>query len=840
MTDRRLALVVTVDRHDDPGLRDLAAPSADAAALAEVLGDDDLGGFELEFLHNPTSWATYERIEALLADRRPSDLVLLHFSGHGLKDLDGELYLAATNTVPDRLASSAVEAAWVNRLMQRSRAQRIVLLLDCCYGGAFERGVLARADERIDVGDQFRGRLGADSRGRVVITASTAMEYAFESAGVSDGTPGRPSVFTAALAEGIRTGAADRDQDGLVALDELYDYVYDRVREQSGHQTPCKWEFGLRGDLYVARNPFWRERPAALPTELLDLVEHPSAAVRLAAVHELAAVTGAAGPAARGALARLADDDSRRVSAAATDALDLPPAAAPPAAAPPAAAPPMPDAHPNLSAPADRRPPARRDPPARRPDRPTEQDDPQSPRPEAASLEAARSETARRETARPETARPHIDRPQIQRPRLKGQNKRPGVNGPGVNGPGLDGRGVSGPGPNGPGVSGPGVSGPGVSGPGVRGPGLNGPRIGGPRAEGLEAAAGRRRRAARAGISAGVVLVVALMTGLTVNARGDTRPTARTTAAPAATGANAAPAAPAAPPAVLGKIKVGREPEGVAVSPDGATVYVADQGSHSLFLVDAVHRRVRADVRLPTTPRFVAVSADGARAFVAMYDDDMMTDGVAIVDTRSGRLEGVVPTGPMPFALAVAPDGKVWVPIHMASRVQVIDPDRRVVVADLRLPPSPHAVAFGGPIAYTADHESNEISVIDTAGNRVEGAIPAGHSPHHLVLTPDGGTAVVADYDGDTATIIDLRARRIRATVPVGHHPQSVGLGAGDRAAIVNEGDGTVTVLALPAGRRVATVRVGTSPRSIAVAPDGRTAYVSDGGEGALSVLRLA
>jgi uncharacterized caspase-like protein len=117
----------------------------------------------------------------------------------------------------------------------------VVLLLDCCYGGAFERGVLARAEERIDVGDQFRpGRLG-ESRGRVVITASTAMEYAFENAGVSEGAPARPSVFTSALVEGIRTGQADRDQDGFVALDELYDYVYDRVRETSGHQTPCKW-----------------------------------------------------------------------------------------------------------------------------------------------------------------------------------------------------------------------------------------------------------------------------------------------------------------------------------------------------------------------------------------------------------------------------------------------------------------------------------------------------------------------------------------------------------------------------------------------------------------------
>ena len=76
----------------------------------------------------------------MLTERQPADLVLLHFSCHGLKDDAGELYLAATNTVPNRLASTAVDSVLVNRLMRRSRARRVVLLLDCCYGGAFERG----------------------------------------------------------------------------------------------------------------------------------------------------------------------------------------------------------------------------------------------------------------------------------------------------------------------------------------------------------------------------------------------------------------------------------------------------------------------------------------------------------------------------------------------------------------------------------------------------------------------------------------------------------------------------------------------------------------------------
>ncbi|MFI5888921.1 caspase family protein [Actinoplanes sp. NPDC051513] len=341
--ERRLALVVAVDRYDHAALHRLASPAADADALAEVLGDAELGGFEVEILHNPSSSEASERVEQTLADRQSTDLVLLHFSCHGLKDDSGELYLAATNTRPDLLGSTAIDAAWVNRVMQRSRAQRVVLLLDCCYGGAFERGVIARAAGGVDVGDQFRQRQLGEGRGRVVITASTAMEYAFEGARLAEGSPTPPSIFTGALVEGIRTGNADRDQDGHVALGELYDYVYDRVRDSTPNQTPSKWEFGLRGDLYVARNPHRR----ALATELLELTRHPMAAVRRASVQELAAILTddepARAAAARSALERLADDDSRQVSAAALAAL-AEPTATEPIPEPAAVAPPAPTA----------------------------------------------------------------------------------------------------------------------------------------------------------------------------------------------------------------------------------------------------------------------------------------------------------------------------------------------------------------------------------------------------------------------------------------------------------------------------------------------------------------
>ncbi len=319
MDGTRSALIVASDDYEDPGLGRLRAPASDAEALAGVLRDPGIGDFEVRTLLNAPAHEVNLAVEEFFADRRPDDLLLLHFSGHGLKDEGGELYLAAANTRLRTLGATAVAAEFVNRRMSRSRSRRVVLLLDCCFAGAFERGMTARAGSGMGIDAHFGGR------GRAVITASSAMEYAFEGDELTDSQALAPSVFTSALVEGLRTGEADRDQDGLVALDELYDYVYDKVREATPNQTPGKWTYGVQGELVIARRGRPVTTPTPLPSELQQAVEHPLASIRAAAVQELVPLLrgqhAGLALAARLTLERLTDDDSRRVAAAAKQAL---------------------------------------------------------------------------------------------------------------------------------------------------------------------------------------------------------------------------------------------------------------------------------------------------------------------------------------------------------------------------------------------------------------------------------------------------------------------------------------------------------------------------------------
>ena len=328
---RRSALIVASNDYQDPALSELRAPAADADALAAVLSDPEIGGFDVRTLLNEPAHVVNEAVEEFLTDRSPDDLLLLHFSCHGIKDQGGELYFAMSNTKLRLLGATAVAADFVNRKMTQSRSHRIVLFLDCCYAGAFDRGMRARASKVMDLEERFGGR------GRAVITASGAVEYAFEGGELTETGDPAPSVFTTAMVRGLTTGEADRDQDGYVGLDELYDYVYSAVRDVTPHQTPGKWEFGVQGDLVIAKRGSPVAEPSPLPAELQHSLDSPLPGVRAAAVDALARL--AAGHhqglalAARQALEALADDDSRTVAAAATAALSGTPAPAPPVVA---------------------------------------------------------------------------------------------------------------------------------------------------------------------------------------------------------------------------------------------------------------------------------------------------------------------------------------------------------------------------------------------------------------------------------------------------------------------------------------------------------------------------
>jgi hypothetical protein len=315
MAERR-ALVVATSDYEDPKLRELRAPGADAQALTKVLGDPTIGAFDVATLSDPHEDELRRRVSSFFRAAARDDFLLLHMACHGVKDDDGKLYFAASDTQLSDLAATAVRSDFVNEAMVDSRCAQIVLLLDCCYSGAFSKGMTPRADSSVQLRDAFHGQ------GMAVLSASDSTEYAWEGDDVAG--EGVSSVFTHAVVEGLQDGAADLNRDGQVSVDDLYEYVRTRLEREGSKQTPRKWS-DLSGDLYIALNPRAGEE-VTLPADLASAIENPIAAIRIGSIEELTRLAcgrhvGYAN-AARYALERLATDDSRKVSIAAAAALE--------------------------------------------------------------------------------------------------------------------------------------------------------------------------------------------------------------------------------------------------------------------------------------------------------------------------------------------------------------------------------------------------------------------------------------------------------------------------------------------------------------------------------------
>jgi ABC-type branched-subunit amino acid transport system substrate-binding protein len=314
VTGARRALIVATGAYGDEKFRQLRAPAADAERLAEVLGDPAIGEFVVDVALDEDESALRRRIARFFAQSNRDDVLLLHLSGHGVKDARGDLFLAARDTEIDLLEATALAASWLDEQITRSPSRRVLLLLDCCFSGRFPFNATARAGDSVDVPQRFQGR------GRAVITATNATEYAYEGDRLSG--DGHRSYFTDALIQGLKTGEADRDQDQWISVDELYDYIVDRVVPT---QTPTK-KIALEGaPLYVAHSNFIR--PAVLDSNIIALTEHPMSTVRLGAITDhlepLMNNTANAGMAlaARQRLEQMVDDDSRRVAGHASKVL---------------------------------------------------------------------------------------------------------------------------------------------------------------------------------------------------------------------------------------------------------------------------------------------------------------------------------------------------------------------------------------------------------------------------------------------------------------------------------------------------------------------------------------
>src|SRR5712692_2585317 len=171
----------------------------------------------------------------------PRDTVLIYFAGHGAPETDAtspdndglEKYLVVYDSDPDDLYTTGLPIREVEIIFDRLAAERVVFIADTCFSGATTGRTFSTGGRRAVVSEAFLTRL-SHVKGRVVLAASRANEVSAERPDMQHG------VFTYYLLEGLR-GKADLDGDNLITIDEIYNYVSQKVPAATAqNQHPVK------------------------------------------------------------------------------------------------------------------------------------------------------------------------------------------------------------------------------------------------------------------------------------------------------------------------------------------------------------------------------------------------------------------------------------------------------------------------------------------------------------------------------------------------------------------------------------------------------------------------
>ncbi|MEA5477825.1 SUMF1/EgtB/PvdO family nonheme iron enzyme [Pseudanabaena galeata UHCC 0370] len=220
------ALLIGVSQYE-AGLPPLAAAPKDVAAMLRVLQSPELGAFdEVKTLIDPDLEKMQTSIDLLFQSCQKGDLGLLYFSGHGITDDSDRLYLATRHTGKDTFRSTAVSASFIQGIMRdRGYQRQHVLILDCCYSGAFAEGWLAKSAD-INLKPQL------EVEGSVVLTSSTSTQKSYED------KEGELSLYTNYIVQGIESGAAESDGDGMISADELHEYAKRHVQSAKPAMKP--------------------------------------------------------------------------------------------------------------------------------------------------------------------------------------------------------------------------------------------------------------------------------------------------------------------------------------------------------------------------------------------------------------------------------------------------------------------------------------------------------------------------------------------------------------------------------------------------------------------------
>jgi YVTN family beta-propeller protein len=286
---------------------------------------------------------------------------------------------------------------------------------------------------------------------------------------------------------------------------------------------------------------------------------------------------------------------------------------------------------------------------------------------------------------------------------------------------------------------------------------------------------------------------------------------------------------------VIGTIPVGKRPRGIHVSPDAKSIYVAVSGTP-----------IEAPPQLDAHGNPIFEKKKGGDDDADDAGADKAADGIALVDVAAGKVTGKLNAGSDPEEFALSRDGRsIYISNEDVKTASVIDIKSAKVTHIIPVSQEPEGVTTSpdGRQFYVTCEAGGDIFVIDTTSFQVTSHFKVNGRPRSVAFLSNGALAFVPSESAGEFNVVDtLKAEVIKTiTLPTGSRPMHATVSADDlRLYLSNGRAGTVSVIDTHSYQLLSSIKVGTRPWGIAISPDGKFLFAANGPSNDVSVVDLA
>jgi YVTN family beta-propeller protein len=297
-------------------------------------------------------------------------------------------------------------------------------------------------------------------------------------------------------------------------------------------------------------------------------------------------------------------------------------------------------------------------------------------------------------------------------------------------------------------------------------------------------------------------------------------------------------------------------------------IYVTNESSGDLSVIDSDSHEVIATVKLGKRPRGIHASPDGKTIYVALSGSPMAppgvdestlpppdrnADGIGVFDVASNKLLRVIGSGTDPEEFDLSKDGKLlYVSNEDAAQAAIVDIAAGQVVHQIPVGDEPEGVTASpdGKVVYVTSEATSSIFVIDPVAAKVVKSFKVGRRPRDVAFLPSGAKAYVTCENDGKVVVIDPSKHAPTGAIQLGPPPDGVSEVTIKPMAITLSPDATKAYVSTGRGKKVFVIdtatdkvlssfEVGQRPWGIGVSPDGKLLYTANGPANDVSVLDL-